>query len=251
MTLWRDDDVQNSLTALLGSGGSGASGDAKIEASWRSDACHNADALCLAFLPPATVVSGGEDGELLVWELDTSSLNSASDGGGSAAAAAAAEGMRAYGSLRRRVKPPPGVGGAGSATPRLPQERTRAVEALVSARPRAALAPLAAGYADGTICVWDGILQGAPFVELQAAAGHCDDDALCGLATDEANSVLISADAGGTVKVWRTAPLGRRLRAAVAAAELGAVARAARAARARAAVGGRGAAAGSDQATVA
>ena len=42
--------------------------------SWASEPEHKDDALCLAFYPPATVVSGGANGDVLVWELDTSAL---------------------------------------------------------------------------------------------------------------------------------------------------------------------------------
>ena len=42
-------------------------------------------------------------------------------------------------------------------------------------------------------------------MDLHEHAGHCDDDAMVGLATDDENTLLITADGGGTVKVPRSA----------------------------------------------
>ena len=41
----------------------------QVDSSWISSEHHAEDALSIAFLPPATLVSGGENGEVLVWEL--------------------------------------------------------------------------------------------------------------------------------------------------------------------------------------
>ena len=98
-----------------------------------------------------------------------------------------------------------------------PSTASRAVESLLFLRTIAPpLAPLVAACADGSICVWPTVAStgtgpdaGLPAMHFHA--GHCDEDALCSVASNESNSLLLSADGGGTVKVWSTSELRNRL----------------------------------------
>ena len=226
LQLWRDDDARSSATSMATSAGGPVSNITDL--SWASEPEHKDDALCLAFYPPATVVSGGANGDVLVWELDTSALTVQTGG-------ADKDEQSSFGSLRRKFQTPSAgralntaiKRAAGDGTPTVASKRAArhskelseeldappAVEALLFLRTIAPpLAPLIAASADGTLCCWAVVSGTQPVgVELDMHAGHNDDDALCSIATSDDNSLLITADGGGTVKVWKTDPLRKRL----------------------------------------
>ena len=222
LVLWSDDDpssAASTTSAFLANVGTRSAPVPSVPPCWLSEAAHRDDALCVALHPPATLASGGADGSVLLWELDSGALASAE---GDLPAQAA------YGSLRRRLqRPPPVGGGLGGDSPQH-SDSLRAVEALVFLGALAPpLLPLVAACADGTLSIWETVTQargdgGAPATLMHFHAGHTDDDALCSVATDGANSILVTADGGGTVKVWSLAPLREALSRTLA--ELGAAA---------------------------
>jgi hypothetical protein len=226
VVLWRDEVAPQGVCAEPGGG---------PECVWASPPSHTDDVLCMAHhapstlaTAPSTLATGTADGVVALWELDTNALSQhggmgrpvqALDKGGTASLNA----MRVKRTLR--VPPAASVPGASFAAAVCSSPPIALNADLVDASavecvcwlPSIAppLVPLVAATTDGRLLVWGAVTRLQPgqpaIIDLHESLGHCDEDALVALVTDELNTILVSADGGGTIKVWSLTKLAAHL----------------------------------------
>jgi len=74
--MWRDAEPEKKVSTNMQQKAKGGVPSQRVELERRM-AAHSDDILCLAFCPPCMLVSGSYDGELVVWNIDSSADASA------------------------------------------------------------------------------------------------------------------------------------------------------------------------------